>query len=163
MCSGCAGYDPFSPVFFIYCLRCWWWGSDTDSVQAAHVCSSCSAHQCLWDGSPDPSPGGCQAAGWARYPDIIRGLKWKPSGDYFVCLLSATQNTGFCWWRVHTCSKVLCAEHCRLELNLLPNRFINVCLNLLTNGNSHWIFLFMPLLGSRSANILKIIFCFDTF
>lgn len=53
--------------------------------KAARVCSSCSMHQCLWDGSPGLGPDGCQDPGWAHYPDIIKGLKWKPIGDYSIC------------------------------------------------------------------------------
>lgn len=57
--------------------------------KAACVCSSCTMHQCLWDGSPGLGPDHCQDPGWAHYPDIIKGLKWKPFGDYSICL-SAT-------------------------------------------------------------------------
>lgn len=53
--------------------------------EAARVCSSCSMHQCLWDGSPGLGPDGCQDTGWAQHPDIIKGLKWKPLGDYSIC------------------------------------------------------------------------------
>lgn len=49
--------------------------------KAACVYSSCSMHRCLWDGSPGLGPDGCQDPGWAHYPDIIKGLKWKPFGD----------------------------------------------------------------------------------
>lgn len=59
-----------------------WFRQRAGMRKAAHVCSSCSMHQCLWDGSPGLDHDGCQDPGWAHYPDIIKGLKWKPFGDY---------------------------------------------------------------------------------
>lgn len=73
------GHKQVMNPFFL----CWWsvrFWQRAGMRKAAYVCSSCSMHQCLWDGSPGLGPDGCQDTGWAHYPDIIKRLKWEPLG-----------------------------------------------------------------------------------
>lgn len=86
-----------NPSFLVW-WSVWFWHR-TGMRKVAHICSSCTMHQCLWDGSSSLGPDGCQDTGWAHYPDIIKGLKWKPFGDYSICFST-------------TCAPLISAHYC---------------------------------------------------
>lgn len=98
-------------------LRRWsvWLKQRTGMRTAACVYSSCSMHQCLWDGSPGLGPDGCQDPGWAHYPDIIKGLKQEPFGDctswFFPPKYLAPNFLPVIWPLLATAAADLHAEH----------------------------------------------------
>lgn len=62
-------------------------------------------------------PDGCQDTGWAHYPDIIKGLKWKLLGDYSICF----STTCVTLILSHYCDSVMYIEGsnmCAVELQL---------------------------------------------
>lgn len=98
-------------------LRRWsvWLKQRAGMRTAACVYSSCSMHQCLWDGSPGLGPDGCQDPGWAHYPDIIKGLKREPFGDctswFFPPKYLAPNFLPVIWPLLATATADLHAEH----------------------------------------------------